>query len=124
VKGRATEQETELLKRTKAFAVRVIRFCSALPKSFEAQILARQLLRTGTVVGALYQEATRADSRPALALQVDLACRKLNQTVYWLDLLAEGGVVDPSQVYGLRSEAHELMAMLVPAPKPAGKRGR
>ena len=124
MKGQATEHETELLKRTKAFAVRVVRFCSALPKSFEAQILARQLLRTGTVVGVLYQEATRADSRPALALQVDLACRKLNQTVYWLDLLAEGGVVDPSQVYGLRSEAHELMAMLVPAPKPAGKRGR
>lgn len=122
VKGKGVQQEAELLDRTKAFAIRVVRFCSSLPKSFEAQVLARQLLRTGTAVGALYREAMQANSRPTLVSQVDLARRKLDQTAYWLDLLAEGGIVEPSQVYGLRTEAYELKAMLG-APERAGKKG-
>ena len=123
VKDKESQHEAELLERTKAFAVRVVRFCSSLPKSFEAQVLARQLLRTGTTVGALYREAVQANSSPALMNQVDLTRRKLDQTVYWLDLLAEGGIVEPSQAYGLRTEAHEIKAMLGAAPKTAAKKG-
>src|SRR5262245_3507220 len=110
--GKPSQVETELLERTKAFAIRVIRFCSSLPKSFEAQVLVRQLLRTGTAAGALYREAIQEDSRPSRVSQLNLVHRKLDQTVYWLDLLAEGKIVEPSQVYGLRTEAHELMEML------------
>jgi len=117
------QHNAELLERTKALAIRVVRFCASLPKSFEAQVLARQLLRTGTAVGALYREATQADTRLTLASQIDLTRRKLDQTVYWLDLLSEGGIVEPSQVYGLRTEAYELITMLTAAPKADGKRG-
>ena len=122
--GKLSQVETELLERTKAFAIRVIRFCSSLPKSFEAQVLVRQLLRTGTAAGALYREAMQEDSRPSRVSQLNLVHRKLDQTVYWLDLLAEGKIVEPSQVYGLRTEAHELMEMLDDGPKGGGKKPR
>ena len=122
-RSKPSAHDAELLERTKAYAVRVVRFCASLPKSFEAQVLARQLLRTGTAVGAVYREAAQADSGAARTDHVDLARRKLDHTIYWLDLLAEGGVVEPSQVYGLRTEAHELIDMLSTTPKAARKRG-
>lgn len=123
-KSKTSAQDVELLARTKAYAIRVVRFCASLPKSFEGQVLARQLLRTGTAVGALYREAAQADSGSARVGQVDLARRKLDHTIYWLDLLSEGGVVEPSQVYGLRTEAYELLDMLNTMPKGAGKKGK
>ena len=84
--------EVDLKGRTKAFALRVIRLYVALPKSVEAQVLGKQLLRSGTSVGAHYREAQRAKSDADFISKIEGALQELDETVYWLELVEEAGI--------------------------------
>ena len=112
----------DLRERTKAFALQIIALYSNLPKSPEAQVLGRQLLKSGTSVGAQYREAWRARSRAEFASKIQGALQELEETSYWFELLGEGRIVDDASLKELRQEADELMAIFVASVKTARKR--
>jgi len=109
-------------ERTKEFALRIVRLYSALPKSAVAQTLGRQVLRSGTSVGAHYREAVRSRSDAEYVSKIEGALQELEETGYWLELLADAGVCQPGTVAALRTEADELTAILVTCAKKAKTR--
>src|SRR5688500_13087626 len=86
-------REIDLKQRTKSFALRVVRMYCAVPKSAEAQVLGKQALRSGTSVGAHYREASRARSQAEFISKLEVALQELDETEYWLDLIADGEIV-------------------------------
>ena len=117
-------KESDLKSRTKSFALRVIKLYSALPKSVEAQVIGKQLLRSGTSVGAHYHEAQRAKSTADFVSKIEGALQELEETVYWLELLADAEIVQPDRLKLLREEAEELTAVLVIVVKHAKEKMR
>ncbi len=103
----------DLAKRTKDFALRIIRLYAALPKTTEAQIIGKQLLRSGTSVGAHYREARRAKSNADFISKIEGALQELDETIYWLELLSESGIVKTERLKPLLDECEELTAMFV-----------
>ena len=103
----------DLRQRTKIFALRIIRLYAALPKSTEAQVLGKQLLRSGTSVGAHYREAVRARSKAEYISKVGVGLQELEESVYWLELLTDAGLFAPQKLAGLIGEANELIAIFV-----------
>jgi len=82
-----------LRERTKAFALRVIRLYAALPKTTEAQVIGKQVLRSGTSVGAHYREAQRAKSDADFISKIEGGLQEAEETAYWLELLGESGIL-------------------------------
>jgi four helix bundle protein len=109
----------DLRTRTKAFALRIIRLYASLPKTTEAQVLGKQILRSGTSVGAHYHEARRARSTAEFVSKIEGGLQELEETIYWLDLLIESKIVSASRLDDLHSEAEELTAILVSSVKTA-----
>jgi four helix bundle protein len=115
------EHRFDLRARTKGFALAVLRLYSSLPRTTEAQILGKQVLRSGTSVGAHYQEATRARSSAEFVSKIQGGLQELEETVYWLELLVEAGIVDRSHLCDLFQEAEELISIFVSSVKTARK---
>lgn len=114
----------DLRGRTKAFALRIVRMFTALPKTTEAQVLGKQVLRSGTSVGANYHEAYRSRSRAEFIAKAGDCLKELEETAYWLELLEEGGIVDAARLKDLRQETDELIAIFVTIVKRARENGR
>ena len=106
-------EEKDLRDRTKAFALRIVRMFSALPKTTEAQVLGKQLLRSGTSIGANYREAFRARSKAEFIAKCGDSLREIEESAYWLELLVESGVVSAEKLASLRQECEELTAIFV-----------
>src|SRR5262245_34917301 len=120
-----TEEHMQDMKgRTKAFALRVIRLYTALPKTTEAQVIGKQVLRSGTSVGAHYREASRAKSDADFISKMEGGLQELEETTYWLELLGEAGIVNADQLQPLHDEASELIAIMVTMVKNTKRRGR
>jgi len=117
------EQKRDILERTKAFALRIIRLYSALPQRREAQVPGKQLLRSGTSVGAQLREGKRSRSDAEMISKTESALQELEETSYWLELLAESGIVKAELLADLRLEADELTAILVTSVKTLKSRG-
>ena len=103
----------DLPTRTREFAVRVIRLYSALPKTTEAQTIGKQLLRSGTSVGAHYREASRARSDAEFISKIEGGLQELEETRYWLELLRDAQILAWDRLAELDGEADELTAILV-----------
>ncbi|MCA1567471.1 MAG: four helix bundle protein [Acidobacteria bacterium] len=116
------ESGHDLRIRTKQFALRIIRLYVSLPKTTEAQIIGKQILRSGTSVGAHYREARRARSTAEFISKVEGGLQELGETVYWLELLIDGGIVSAKRLDDLHHEADELTAILVSSVKTAKRR--
>ncbi len=114
----------DLRKRTKAFALRIIRMYSSLPKHQVAQVLGRQVLRSGTSIGAHYREANRSRSDAEFLSKMRLALQELDETAYWLELLVESGITSATKLDDLRQETDELIAIFVTIAKKVDKKGR
>jgi four helix bundle protein len=108
-----------LRTRTKSFALRVIRMFSALPKTVPAETLGRQVLRSGTSVGAQYREACRARSSAEFISKIESVLQELDETCYWLELISESGLLAPELLGPLTHEANELTAMMVASVRTA-----
>jgi four helix bundle protein len=106
-------KETDLKTRTKVFALRIIRLYTALPKRVEAQVIGKQVLRSGTSVGAHYREAQRAKSDADFVSKIEGGLQELDETLYWLELICEANLFSEERLKPLRDEAEELIAMLV-----------
>ncbi|RLB87518.1 MAG: four helix bundle protein [Deltaproteobacteria bacterium] len=113
----------DLKGRTKDFALRVIRLYTALPKTTEAQVIGKQLLRSGTSVGAHYREGTRAQSNAEFISKIEGGLQELEESMYWMELLIDASIIAESKLAELLKEANELTAILVTCVKNAkGKR--
>ncbi len=102
------EPEFDLKDRTKAFALRVITMFVRLPKSDVARVLGRQVLRSGTSVGANYREADEARSKAEFISKMGDSLRELSETEYWLELLVESKTVKTKQMASLLEETRQL----------------
>ncbi|MDX9972936.1 MAG: four helix bundle protein [FCB group bacterium] len=108
------ERSSDGLKtRTRQFALRVITLYGALPESGAAQVIGKQLLRSGTSVGAHYREGIRSRSNAEYASKMEGALQELEESVYWMELLSEAQIVPAGRLVGLHAEADELIAILV-----------
>ncbi len=113
-------ERRDLRKRTKMFALRIIKLYASLPKSTEAQILGKQVVRSGTSVGAHYREAKRARSTAEFISKVEVTLQELDETIYWLELW-ESQIVTEARLSSLKDEAEQLMKILVTSAKTAKK---
>ena len=102
----------DLPVRTKEFALRVIRRYCSLPKSTQAQVLGKQVLRSGTSVGANFREAKRSRSKSEFIAKIGDCLKELDETAYWLELLVESGIISAAKMKGLYQECDELIAIL------------
>ncbi len=104
---------SDLNVRTKEYALSIIRLFAELPKRTEAQVMGRQALRSGTSVGAQYREASRAKSNADFISKIEGSLQELEETEYWLELLAESGLIPEQRVAGLKQETGELKGIFV-----------
>jgi four helix bundle protein len=112
-KEEGRKEPADLRARTKAFALAIIRMVSELPKSTASQVLGRQVLRSGTSVGANYCEAYRGRSRAEFIAKAGDCLREIEETSYWLELLADSGIAKPGSLVALRKESDEITAIFV-----------
>jgi four helix bundle protein len=111
----------DLKQRTRLFALGVIIFVESLTKSRTAEIIGRQLLRSGTSVGANYRSACRARSAADFISKMTIVEEEIDESIYWLELLVESKILDMERVQALIKEANELLAITVASIKTARK---
>jgi len=99
--------------RTKNFALQILRFFPKVPRTLEGQVLGKQLLRSGTSVGANYREAYRGRSKPEFIAKCGDSLRELEESRYWLELLVESNLVSQETIEPLKDECNELIAIFV-----------
>ncbi len=115
-------QPEQLRERTKAFALRVIRLFRSLPFKPDAQVLGKQLLRSGTSVAANYRAVCRSRSKAEFVAKIGIVVEEADEAVLWLELLAESGTVRQEKTNELLAEARELTAIFTASQQTA--RGR
>ncbi len=118
------EGDHDLRRRSKKFALRIIRLCSSLPRSGATDVIGRQLLRSGTSPGAHYREACRARSRAEVVSKIEGGLQELEETSYWLKLLTDSRIVPATRLASLRQEAQELVAIFASSAMTAKKAKR
>ena len=122
--GQESPAARDLAGRTKAYALRIIRLYSALPKSVVAQVVGKQLLRSGTSVGAHYREGSRSRSVAEFVSKLGGALQELEETMYWLELLQDAQIVKASRLESLADESGQIVAMLASSINTAKRRIR
>jgi len=107
------QPDGDLKQRTKQFALSIIRLCRTLPASDEARILRKQILRSGTSIGANYRAACRARSKAEFIAKLGIVLEESDETVFWLELMEEAGVGNRDKIQPLVKEADELTSIFV-----------
>jgi four helix bundle protein len=108
-----------LQSRTKRFALRIITLYRSLPKTDEARILGKQLLRSGTSVGANYRAACRARSRAEFVAKLGVVLEEADESAFWLDLMQEAGIFPEEKLHEIIDEANELVSIFVASVRTA-----
>lgn len=103
----------QLRQRTRAFALRIVKLVAALPKNRIGDVLGRQVLRSGTSIGANYREALRASSRKHFVSTLEIVLREADETLYWLELIRESQMLKPTRLDDIIKECSELVAIFV-----------
>lgn len=109
----------DLKKRTKNFALRIIELVDELPKGRLAEVIGRQLLRSGTSVGANYRAACRAKSVADFIAKMGTVEEEADECIYWMELLTEAKILPLARLQPLMAEADELVAIMVSSIKTA-----
>ena len=109
----------QLKARTKRFALEIIALVSKLPRTLVAEIIARQLVRCATSVGANYRAACRGRSRAEFAAKISIVLEEADETLYWLEILHDSGVFTEKSVLEVMKEAGELIAIFAASHKTA-----
>ena len=105
--------EQEFKARTKQLALRVIRLVEQLPQTRVADVIGKQLLRSATSVGANYRAACRAKSTADLIAKLGIVEEEADETLYWLELVIQSGLMTAEKLKSLMQEATEILAMTV-----------
>jgi four helix bundle protein len=114
-------EKRDLKERTKNFALKVIRVVEMLPKGRITDILCRQLMKAGTSVGANYRAACRAKSTADFISKMGIVEEEADETIYWMELLIEAGLIQKDNLIPLLDEANQILAMTVSSIKTARK---
>ena len=101
----------DLRERTKEFALRVVKMYSALPKKTEAQVIGKQVLRSGTSVGANFREAWRSRSKVEFISKLGDCLKELDETAYWLELLVDAEIIPATRLDPLQDECNQLIVI-------------
>jgi four helix bundle protein len=101
----------QLRKRTKEFALRIVRLFRELPKKDEARMIGKQVFRSGTSVAANYRAVCRARSKAEFIAKMGIVVEEIDETVFWLELQVETGIIAEGQMKSLLEEAKELLAI-------------
>lgn len=101
----------DLRSRTVEFALRIIKLYTSLPKTTEAQVLGKQVLRSGTSIGAHYREGHRAKSDADIVHKFETALQELDETDFWLELFIKSEIVPAKKLESLIKETNELIAI-------------
>lgn len=112
-------RNSDLRQRTFDFAMRIIRLAEALPKTDVGRTIGRQLLRSGTAVGANYRAAKRARSTAEFIAKLGIVEEECDETIYWMELLIALGTLKKTRIDDLVTEANELLAMIIASIKTA-----
>jgi four helix bundle protein len=102
-----------LKDRSYQFAIRIVKLSQFLQRHKKEFVLSRQILRSGTAIGALIHEAEFAQSKADFTNKMSIALKEANETEYWLSLLKDTGFISENQFMNLQSDCKELIAMLV-----------
>lgn len=103
----------DLKKRTKEFAKVIIDLCRVLPENREGRRIGDQMFRSGTAVGANYRSACRGRSKPDFANKLGIVLEEADETLYWLEIIDEKGILKGEIVKHLLREANELVSIFV-----------
>ncbi|HEY4952944.1 MAG TPA: four helix bundle protein [Verrucomicrobiae bacterium] len=109
----------EMKARTKSFANRIVKLCGALPDKWIAKTLGRQLLRSGTSVGANYRAVCRAKSNADFINKLRVVEEECDESLFWMELLVENNLVKPARLNDLMKEANEILSIVVASAKTA-----
>ena len=114
----------ELIRRTKQFALRIIKLYQALPKTGENQVIGKQVLRCGTSVAANYRAACRSRSKAEFYSKMSIVVEEIDETVFWLELMIEAKIVTEKKLSALLKESTELLFIFSKARKTAGQKNK
>lgn len=109
----------ELRARTRAFSLRVIKLVQSLPKTSVADVLGKQLLRSATSVSANYRAATRGQSHAMFFSKLSIVVEEADESVFWLELIRDAGLVKPDRLADLLDEAEQIMKIMAASRKTA-----
>jgi four helix bundle protein len=118
-----SEKHQDLRTRTKAFALRIIKMSQALPRSREANVLVQQVLRSATGMAANYRAAGRSRSKAEFIAKIGIVVEEADETVFWLEMLLDSGMVRPEKLQNLLAEATQLVAIFTASRKTAKSQG-
>ena len=113
--------EKELKDRTKRFALGIMKLAAQLPNTVQGQVIARQLIRCGTSVGANYRAACRGRSKAEFVAKLGIVEEEADESAFWMELIIEDGLLKIDVVKSLLKEAEELLAIMVASRKSARK---
>jgi four helix bundle protein len=111
--------KVELKRRTQRFAIDVIKFVEQLQNSRSLNILVNQLLRCSSSVGANYRSACKGKSTADFINKIVIVEEEADESIYWLELMEESGMVDLKAIFPLKKEANELTAIFTAIGKTA-----
>ena len=120
----ADNSQPQLKPRTKQFAIRTIHLVEALPATRTADVIGRQLLRSALSAGSNYRSACRARSRADFVSKMGIVEEEIDECLYWMEMLIEGGAMKQERLEPLMSEAGEIAAMVVASIKTARRNRR
>ncbi|MBZ0204473.1 MAG: four helix bundle protein [Ignavibacteria bacterium] len=109
----------EFRERTKQFALRIIKLFRSLPKTDEARVIGKQLLRSGCSVGANFRAATRVRSKAEFNSKLSIVVEEADETSFWMELLIESGIVSESKLSSLYKESIEITKIMAVSRKTA-----
>lgn len=109
----------EFRERTKSFALRIIKLYRSLPRTEEAKIIGKQLLRSGCSVGANFRAATRARSKAEFYSKLSIVVEEADESAFWMELLMESGIVTESKLESLYNESTEITKIAAVSRKTA-----
>lgn len=121
-RGAKVKEENIVVEKSKAFAVRIVRLYQYLCSDKNEFVLSKQLLRSGTSIGANVKEAIRGQSKPDFISKMSVALKEASETEYWLELLYETGFMDKKQFDSIYADNQELLKILMRIVKSSKER--
>ncbi|MFH5802882.1 four helix bundle protein [Alienimonas sp. DA493] len=112
-----------MVRRTKAFAVRVVKLTTALPNNRQGNAIGGQLIRSGTSVGANYRAARRARSTAEFRAKLGIVEEEADESAFWLEMVMETGLLPRDRVLSLHREAEEITAIVVASIRTSKRNG-
>jgi four helix bundle protein len=121
---RSPSKKQPLQQRTKVYALNIIKLYGVLPRSTEAQIIGKQLLRSGTSVGANYREAARARSDSEILAKFGICIQELEESAYWIELLLEARIIQSDALEPVLDETKQLIAIFTTCSRNIRRRSK